>query len=177
MRRSSGRGFRPVTRSEDLWPCCRARAVAQDGRPRRRRRDQFDHLDEHAAAGAGELTGQRDALAAAAHRGVGFDRGAYDTLTWLVTGGPGLFTGAMDTVPIGASAVAHELVVAEEILSGPPGAGRRYAAGVLQALLFEVAGSARVGRTRAEPDRARGAWRSTWIHAERSGNSSPSCCS
>jgi hypothetical protein len=83
-----------------------------------------------------ELTRQRDALAVGAHRGVGFDRGAHDTLTWLVTGGPGPLTGAMDTVPIGATAMAHELAVAEEILSGPPGAGRRYAAGVLQALLW-----------------------------------------
>ena len=42
-----------------------------------------------------ELVRERDVHALEARRAMGFDRGAYDTLNWLITGGDGPLTGQM----------------------------------------------------------------------------------
>ena len=42
-----------------------------------------------------ELFRERDVHALEARRAMGFDRGAYDTLNWLITGGDGPLTGQM----------------------------------------------------------------------------------
>lgn len=53
-----------------------------------------------------------------ARRAMGFDRGAYDTLNWLITGGDGPLTGQMVGLPRPAAAIVRELAAAEAILSG-----------------------------------------------------------
>jgi hypothetical protein len=42
-----------------------------------------------------ELVRERDVHPLEARRAMGFDRGAYDTLNWLITGGDGPLTGQM----------------------------------------------------------------------------------
>jgi hypothetical protein len=66
----------------------------------------------------------------------GFDQGARDALRWLVKGGPGPLTGAVDRARIAATAVVRELAAAQDIMYGPPSPWRDYAAGLEQALMW-----------------------------------------
>ncbi len=92
---------------------------------------------------AADLIRERDFHAAGVRREAGFDRGAYDSLKWLVEGGPGPLTGELVGLPIPAAVIVHELAVAEAVLSTSPGRCHRYAAGVLEALMWaEMATSA-----------------------------------
>ncbi len=83
-----------------------------------------------------ELVRERDDHAVQARLGMGFDRGAYDTLNWLIAGGAGPLTGEMVGLPIPAALVVRELAAAEAVLSGPPGRCHGYAAGVLNTLMW-----------------------------------------
>jgi hypothetical protein len=96
------------------------------------------HLRPQAA-----LIRERDAHTPGARREADFDRGAYDTLTWLVEGGSGPLTGEMVGLPIPAAVIVHELAAAEAVLSTAPGRCHGYAAAVLETLMWaETATSA-----------------------------------
>lgn len=82
------------------------------------------------------LVREREAHTPGPRREVGFDRGAYDTLTWLVEGGSGPLTGEMVGLPIPAAVLVHELAAAEAVLSTAPGRCHRYAAAVLETLMW-----------------------------------------
>lgn len=82
------------------------------------------------------LAAERDAHAVAARREAGLDRGAHDTLSWLVEGGAGPLTGELVGLPIPATVVVHELAAAEAVLATSPGRCHPYAAGVLEALMW-----------------------------------------
>jgi hypothetical protein len=83
-----------------------------------------------------DLIRERDFHAPGARREVGFDRGAHDVLRWLVEGGPGPLTGELVGLPIPAAVIVHELAAAEAVLFTAPGRCHRYAAGVLEALMW-----------------------------------------
>ena len=83
-----------------------------------------------------DLVRERDVHTAGARREAGFDRGAYDSLKWLVEGGPGPLTGELVGLPLPAAVIVHELAAAEAVLSTSPGRCHRYAAGVLEALMW-----------------------------------------
>lgn len=84
----------------------------------------------------GELSAQLHALGAESERtGSLFVRGARDALRWLLGGGPGPLTGALET-PIAVPAIVHELAAAEAVIYGPPSAQRDYASGVEHALMW-----------------------------------------
>ena len=91
-----------------------------------------------------DLVRERDVHTAGARREASFDRGAYDSLKWLVEGGPGPLTGELVGLPLPAAVIVHELAAAEAVLSTSPGRRcHRYAAGVLEALMWaEMATSA-----------------------------------
>jgi hypothetical protein len=82
------------------------------------------------------LIRQREAHTSGARREAGFDRGAYDTLTWLIEGGPGPLTGEMVGLPIPAAVIVHELAAAEAVLSTAPSRCYGYAAAVLETLMW-----------------------------------------
>jgi len=67
---------------------------------------------------------------------MGFDRGTYDTLSWLIAGGSGPLTGEMVGLPIPAAVLVREQAAAEAVLAGPPGRCHGYAAGVLHTLMW-----------------------------------------
>jgi len=83
-----------------------------------------------------DLIRQRNVHAPGARREAGFDRGAYDTLKWLVEGGPGPLTGEMVGLPIPAAVIVHELAAAEAVLSTTPSRCYGYAAAVLETLMW-----------------------------------------
>lgn len=83
-----------------------------------------------------ELVRERADHAVQARLGMGFDRAAYHTLSWLIAGGAGPLTGEMVGLPIPAAVVVRELAAAEAVLSGPPGRCHGYAAGVLHTLMW-----------------------------------------
>jgi hypothetical protein len=83
-----------------------------------------------------ELVRERDDHAGRARQSMGFDRGAYDTLNWLITGGAGPLTGEMVGLPIPAAVIASEEAAAEAVLAGPPGRCHGYAAGALRTLMW-----------------------------------------
>ena len=83
-----------------------------------------------------DLARQRDVHTAGARREAGFDRGAYDSLKWLVEGGPGPLTGELVGLPLPAAVIVRELAAAEAVLSTSPGRCHGYAAGVLEALMW-----------------------------------------
>ena len=82
------------------------------------------------------LIREREVHTPGARRAAGFDRGAYDTLTWLVEGGSGPLTGEMVGLPLPAAVVVHELAAAEAVLSTAPGRCHGYAAAVLETLMW-----------------------------------------
>jgi hypothetical protein len=82
------------------------------------------------------LIRERDLYTPAVQRDAGFDRGAYDTLNWLIAGGAGPLTGELVGLPIPAAVIVHELAAAEAVLSTSPGRCHGYAAGVLQTLMW-----------------------------------------
>jgi hypothetical protein len=83
-----------------------------------------------------DLIRERDYRAPGARREAGFDRGAYDALSWLVEGGPGPLTGELVGLPIPAAVIVHELATAEAVLSTAPGRCHKYAAGILEAMMW-----------------------------------------
>jgi hypothetical protein len=82
------------------------------------------------------LVREREVHAAGAAREAGFDRGAHDTLNWLIEGGGGPLTGEVVGLPIPAAVIVHELATAEAVLSTSPGRCHGYAAGVLETLMW-----------------------------------------
>jgi len=82
------------------------------------------------------LIREREVHAPGARREAGFDRGAYDTLTWLVEGGSGPLTGEMVGLPLPAAVIVHELAAAEAVLSTAPGRCHAYAGAVLETLMW-----------------------------------------
>jgi len=82
------------------------------------------------------LIREREVHTPGARREAGFDRGAYDTLKWLVEGGPGPLTGEMVGLPIPAAVIVHELAAAEAVLSTTPSRCYGYAAAVLETLMW-----------------------------------------
>ena len=76
-----------------------------------------------------DLVRERDVHTAGARREAGFDRGAYDSLKWLVEGGPGPLTGELVGLPLPAAVIVRELAAAEAVLSTSPGRCHGYAAG------------------------------------------------
>ncbi len=84
----------------------------------------------------GELSAQLGVLGVECERtGSSFVRGARDALRWLVGGGPGPLTGALET-PMVFPAIVRELAAAEAVIYGPPSAQRDYASGVEHALMW-----------------------------------------